>query len=243
MNDEAGLLVGPFDSPPLIKMPYNPGWYPGLIEQAGFVKVKDLHAYMIDLGLKLPEKLERVMARLRRKPGLEVRPVDLDRLEDELALVKEVYNDAWSQNWDFAPMTDEEIADMARQLKPLVKTEICPIVFYKGEAAAMCIALPDYNQVLRKMNGSLFPFGWLTFLTQRKKITQLRVWALGVKRKFHSLGFDSLLYYEAYLGARKLGYKMSEVSWILEDNTAIIRPIQLLGGRLYKTYRVYQRPV
>lgn len=243
LNDEAGLLVEPFDSPPMVKMTYNPAYYAGLFEQAGLAKAKDLYAYLIDGSTPVPEKLERVMTKLKQKPGLSVRPINLDDLPNELALIKEVYNDAWSENWDFAPMTDEEIADQASQLRPLVKPELCPIVFYKGEVAGMSIALPDYNQVLIHMNGNLFPFGWLTFLTRRKRITQARLWALGVKRKFHNLGFDSLLYYESFMGARRLGYTRGEVSWILEDNVAIIRPILMWGGRLYKTYRVFQKSI
>jgi len=119
----------------------------------------------------------------------------------------------------------------------------CPIVEYNGEPAAMAVGLPDYNQILYRLNGSLAPFGWLRFLTQRRRITQLRVWALGVKRKFQGLGLDALLYYESRRGAEKLGYDWAEVSWILEDNEAIIRPITMMRGRRYKTYRMYDRPL
>jgi hypothetical protein len=243
MNDEAGLLIDPFDSPPVIRMSYNPPAYPRLVEACGFTKVKDLFAYLIDTAAPIPDKLQRVMAKLKEKPGLEVRPIDLSRVKRELGYIKEVYNDAWSRNWDFAPMTDEELDDLARQLKPLVEPSLCPFVFYKGEIAGVCVALPDYNLILKHLNGSLFPLGWAKFLSMRKKIDQARLWALGVKRKFHNLGFDSLLYYESFMGARSLGYKRGEVSWILEDNVCIIRPIQMWGGRVYKTYRVYQRPV
>jgi len=242
LNDEVALLIDPFDSPPMVKMPYNPPYYPQLVEKSGFTKVKDFHAYAIPTDAPIPEKLQRVMSKLKEKPGLVVRPADLSQIDRELTFIKEVYNDAWSDNWDHVPMTDEEIADLARQLKALIRPETCPFVFYKGEIAGVCVTLPDYNQVLKKMNGRLFPFGWLTFLTQRGKINQARLWALGVKRKFHNLGFDSLLYYESFMGARRLGYKWGEVSMILEDNVGIIRPILMWGGKLYKTFRVYQSP-
>lgn len=242
LNDEVALLIGPFDSPPMVKMPYNPPYYVQLVEKSGFTKVKDFHAYSIQTDAPVPEKLQRVMARLKEKPGLMVRPADPSHAERELALIREVYNDAWSDNWDHVPMTNDEVADLARQLKPLIRPETCPFVFYKGEIAGMCVTLPDYNQVLKKMNGRLFPFGWLTFLTRRGRINQARLWVLGVKRKFHNLGFDSLLYYESFMGARKLGYKWGEVSMILEDNVGIIRPILMWGGKLYKTFRVYQSP-
>lgn len=242
LNDEVALLIDPFDSPPMVKMSYNPRYYVQLVEKSGFTKVKDFYAYAIQMDAPVPEKLQRVMTKLKEKPGLMVRPADLSHAEHELAYIQEVYNDAWTDNWDHVPMTDAEVADLARQIKPLIRPETCPFVFYKGEIAGMCVTIPDYNQVLKKMNGHLFPFGWLTFLTQRGKIDQARLWALGVKRKFHNLGFDSLLYYESFMGARKLGYKWGEVSMILEDNINIIRPILTWGGKLYKTYRVYQSP-
>lgn len=243
LNDEAGLLIEPFDGMPYIKMSYNPPFYPALFEQCGLTKVKDLYAYSVPLNQPIPDKVRRVIEALKNKPGLVVRPVNLRDLKTDLKYIKEVYNDAWSQNWDFAPMTDEEIDDLAHQLVSIIKPEICPMVFYQGEAAGMCIALPDYNQVLKHINGKLFPFGWLKFLLFRNRITRARLWALGVKRKFHNLGFDALLYYESFIGARKLGYTEGEVSWILEDNIAIIRPIVLWGGKPYRTYRVYQLPL
>ncbi len=241
LSDEAGLLVDAFNSPPMIKMSYNPKYYADLVEDSGFTPVKDLHAYALDLTVELPEKLHRVMAKLKQKKGLVVRPARLSRLQQELAYIKEVYNDAWSDNWDYAPMSEDEIDQLARQLRPLIKPELCPLVFYNGEPAGISIGLPDYNQVLWRIKGRMFPFGWLKFLLHRNRITQGRLWALGVKRKFRNLGYDALLYYESFMGARRLGYTWGEVSWILEDNEAIIRPIKLLGGRRYKTYRVYQR--
>ncbi len=241
LNDEVGLLIDGFDSPPMIKTSYNPEYYADLIEGQGFSKVKDLYAFITDMSRELPAKLHRVMTKLKRRPGLEVRPIDPRNLKQDLLHVKEIYNDAWSQNWDFAPMTDEEIDDLAVQLRPFLKPELMPIVFYKGEPAGMSIALPDYNQALLGVRGRLFPVGWLRFLLARGHINQFRLWALGMKRKFHSLGYDSLLYYECYRGAKSLGYMRGETSWVLEDNEPAIRPLRLFGSEVYKTYRVYGR--
>jgi GNAT superfamily N-acetyltransferase len=240
-NDEAGLLIEGFNSPPFIKMSFNPEYYVDMVEAAGFRKAKDLYAYIAPVKKALPEKLTRVIDKLKRRKGIRVRLVDLKRLKSELEVVKDIYNDAWADNWDFAPMSDDEIDDLAAQLKPLAEPVLLPIVEYRGEPAAMAVGLPDYNQVLHHLNGRLAPFGWLKFLIQRRRITQLRVWALGVKRKFQGLGLDALLYYESRQGANKLGYDWAEVSWILEDNEAIIRPITMMRGRRYKTYRMYDR--
>ena len=243
LNDEVAMLIEPFDSPPMVKSSYNPAYYPKLVEGAGFTKVKDFYAFGMDADQPIPEKFERVVKGLRARPEITIQHPDLKNLKPALDLVKQVYNDAWSKNWDFAPMTDEEMDDLARQLKPLIVPDFIFIVLCKGEIAAMSIGLPDYNQVLKKMSGRLFPFGWLTFLTQRGRINQARLWTLGVMHKFRHQGFDALLYYESLLAARKHGYKHGELSMILEDNVPIIRPITNLGARIVKTYRVYQRTV
>ncbi|MEO0078124.1 MAG: N-acetyltransferase, partial [candidate division WOR-3 bacterium] len=229
LNDEAGMLVEPFDSSPFVKMPYNPPFYPTLVERAGFTRAKDLYAYTISTDRPLPEKYERMIKMLKSRPEVKVRCLDLSNLKRDLEIIKEVYNDAWSDNWDFSPFTSEDIDDMARQLKPLVEPSLCPFVFCRDEPAGMSVALPDYNQVLKKLGGRLLPFGWLRFLFERRRINQGRLWALGLKKKFRHQGFDSLLYYETLVAARQLGYKQGEVSWILEDNMAIIRPILNLG--------------
>lgn len=242
MNDESGMLLGPHDMPPYVKMSYNPPWYPALVEAAGFTKVKDQLAF-VARDQPMPAKIERVVRMYRDQPGIEMRRVDMAHLERDLGYVKEIYNDAWSRNWDFAPMTDEEIDELARQVKPILKPELCPIVFYRGEPAGIAVGLPDYNQALIGLRGHLYPFGWLKFLLARRRIDRARVWALGIRRKFHGLGLGSLLYHQSVVGARQLGYREAEMSWILEDNEAMIRPLMLFDARVHKTYRVYQHPV
>jgi hypothetical protein len=240
LNDEAGMLLEGFDSRPVIKMPYNPPFYLEFCQRFGLVKAKDLLAWYINPNQPIPAKIQRVVNELKTRPGLKVRPISLKRLPEELRKIKEVYNDAWSQNWDFAPMTDAEIDDMARKLKPLVVPEIVPIVEVDGEPAGISIALPDYNQVLIHLGGKL---NILKFLYYRSKINAARLWALGVKVKFQNLGLGALLYYETFMGARKKGYTWGELSWILEDNVDIIRPIQLWDVKLYKKYRVFEMAV
>lgn len=237
LNDEAGMLFEGFDSPPRVKMPYNPKYYVDLCDRYGLAKAKDLYAYFSEIPEKPPEKLARVMKRLKQRNGLVVRRLDLRNLRRDIGLLREVYNDAWSANWDFAPMTEAEIDDLARKLRPLAVPDVVPIVEIDGEVAGISISLPDYNLLLKTMGGKL---NALKFLFGRGRIDTMRLWALGVKRKFHKLGLDGLLYYETMVGARRKGYKWVEVSWILEDNVAIIRPILMWGCRLYKKYRVYE---
>ena len=243
LNDEAGFLVQGFNSPPMIKMSYNPEYYLEFVEQFGMKKVKDLYAYAIEVQRDPPEKLARVVASLKKRKNIKVRPINLRNLKADLVIIKDIYNNAWSHNWDFSPMTEQEIDSLAKQLKPLIVPEIVPIVEVDGEPAGMSIGLPDYNQVLKHLNGRLFPFGIFKFLKYKNKIDALRLWALGVKEKYRNTGVDALLYYETFLGAKRLGYKLSEVSWILEDNLSIINPILLWGAKLYKVYRVYKIPI
>jgi hypothetical protein len=243
LNDEAGFLVSGVDSPPMIKMSYNPKYYLEFVERFGMKKVKDLYAFAIEVQREPPEKIVRVVEILKKRRGIKVRPANVKNLKHDLEIIKDVYNNAWSRNWDFAPMTDQEIDSLAKQLKQLIVPEIIPIVEVDGEPAGMSVSLPDYNQVLKHLDGKLFPFGFIKFLKYRNKIDNLRLWALGVKDKFRNIGIDALLYYESFLGAKRRGYKIAEVSWILEDNLAIINPIMLWGAKLYKTYRVYQIPI
>jgi hypothetical protein len=243
LNDEAGFLVIGFDSPPMIKMSYNPEYYLEFVERFGMKKVKDLYAFIIEIQREPPEKLVRVVETLKKRKKITVRPANLKNLKGDLAIIKDVYNNAWSHNWDFAPMTDEEIDSLAKQLKPLIIPDIIPIVEVDGETAGMSVGLPDYNQVLKHLNGRLFPFGFIKFLRYKNKVDAIRLWALGVKDKFRNIGVDALLYYETFRGAKKRGYKLGEVSWILEDNLPIINPIMLWDAKRYKTYRVYQIPL
>ncbi|MEO0098704.1 MAG: hypothetical protein ABIK99_06480 [candidate division WOR-3 bacterium] len=239
LYDECGFLLEGFDSPPVLKMSYNPPYYLEFCERYGMRKEKDFYAYAIRTDQEVPEKLKRVLNYLKEKKNIRVRRIDLKRLDKEIYLIKEIYNDAWSENWDFAPLTDAEFKYLGRKLKPIAVSELLPIVEVDGEAAGVSLALPDYNQVLKRLNGRLFPFGFLKFLIYKKRIDAARLWALGVKKKFHNLGLDALLYYETFEGAKRLGYKWGEVSQILEDNLAIIRPIEMWGCKLYKKTRIY----
>ncbi|MEO0072840.1 MAG: hypothetical protein ABIK10_05355 [candidate division WOR-3 bacterium] len=239
LNDEAGFLIEGFNSPPCIKMSYNPPYYLEFVEKFGFQKIKDLYSFYIDLTMQPPEKLLRVVNAIKSRKEIMVRPVNLKKLKDDLIKIKEIYNNAWSNNWDFAPMTDEEIDYLARKLKPIVVPEIVQIAEIAGEPAGMSIGLPDYNQILKHLNGRLFPFGFIKFIIYRNKIDGARLWALGVKNKFRNIGLDALLYYETFIGGIKKGYKWGDVGWVLEDNYSIINPILLWDAKLYKKYRIY----
>jgi GNAT superfamily N-acetyltransferase len=239
-TDECGFLLEGFDEPPKIMMDYNPKYYLAQCEEFGFKKAKDLYAYYRRTETAPPPKLLDLLERLRRKPHIKVRPANFKDLAAEVARIKAIYNSAWANNWGFVPLTDKEFDLMLKRLRPLVTPDLVPIVEVQGEPAGVAITLPDYNQALIRLNGRLGPIGLAKFLYYRRKITDVRLMALGVKPEYQRLGVDALLYWSVFQAAHKRGYQGGEVSWILEDNQAIIRSIELWGCRLYKRYRIYK---
>jgi hypothetical protein len=241
-NEECPLamLVEGFDRPPAVMMAYNPPYYPRLVEGAGYEKAKDLLAYFVD-DPNPPERLRRGVARLQESEEIRIRPVDMKRFREEVAAIKGIYNSAWERNWGFVPMTDAEFDHLARQLRPIVNPNLCLIAEVRGEPAGFAVALPDYHQVLRHLNGRLFPFGLFKLLWYRRKIDGIRVITLGLKPGFRRMGLDAMFYLRIFEEGVKGGYRWAECSWILEDNWDMRRPLERLGARAYKTYRIYAK--
>lgn len=239
-NDECGLLVEGFDYPPCLMMPYNPPYYPELLEGFGLRKAMDLYAYRLAKETFRIDQLSRVTERLMRKgPEFRVRPIRLRAFDEELALVKELYNQAWSKNWGFVPLTEEEINEVAQNLKPLVVPDLVLFALAGGKEVGFSVALPDYNEVLRHLNGRLGPVGMLKFLYYRRKIKRIRVMLLGVLPEFRRKGVEGLLYVESFRRGLQKGYEEAECSWILESNPLMQHGIEAMGGKRYKTYRIY----
>ena len=247
LNDEAGLLVEGFDSPPVLMMTYNPAYYPALLEGAGFRKAKDFIAYWFEIGPEPLRRFTRINDRVRRSaPNFRVHKISKGSLARDLPRVREVYNAAWEKNWGFVPMTPEEMDFMAMRLKPLLVADFAllgELVHDDGsvEPVAFMMTLPDYNRAMAPLKGRLLPFGWLKFLLGLKKIKTVRVLTLGVKQEYRSRGFQSLLFEQSLRTSLAKGYTGCEVSWILEDNDLMIRGLKIWGGRPYKTYRMYDK--
>jgi len=240
-NDECGLLIDGFDASPCLMMPYNPRYYPALVEGAGLKKTMDLYAYWLEESSFQKDRLIRITERITRKgPRLRIRPLDMGHLDEELKIVKEIYNQAWSKNWGFVPLTDAEIDQLAKDLKPLLVPELVLFAYREDEPIAFSVALPDYNVVLRHLNGKLGLTGYLKFFYYSRKINTLRVMLLGVKQAFRKKGVEGLLIMETLKKGVGKGYPQAECSWILENNTMMQQGIEGLGGRRYKTYRVYE---
>jgi GNAT superfamily N-acetyltransferase len=245
LNDECGALVPAESDPgvPFIMMTYNPAYYLDLFAAAGYAKVKDLVAILAPVDERSYERLKRVtdIVKKREKGRAIVRQIRMDRFDDDLAIVKDLYNRSWEKNWGFVPMTSDEIDAMAKKLKPILYPPWVLFVELDGKPVGFHLALPDYNIVLKELGGSLLPFGWLKFLLLKKKIDRVRTLALGILPEYRRRGFDALLYFEAMLEGVRLKYREAEFSWLLEDNLDIQRPLEVFGGRIYRRYRIVER--
>ena len=241
-NEECAMLVDGFDSPPCVMMPYNPRYYPALLERAGFVKAKDLVAFNLK-SQTIPDRLSRFGDEIAKREGVTVRSLDMKRFKVDVNRVRVVYNRAWERNWGFVPMTDEEIDHMAKSLKPVVDPDLIIFLEKDGEPIGFTMALPDLNQAVRHANGRLFPFGLLKILYHARKIRKLRVLTLGILREYRGRGLDILLYLQLFRNGYRKKYNEGEFSWILEDNVVMRRPMERIGAHVYKTYRFYEKPL
>jgi len=212
------------------------------MEQYGMKKAKDLYAYIHQVREYLPEKVLRVAA-IAEKRGVRVRPIDKGRFYEEMQVFKSVYNSAWEMNWGFIPLTDEELNHLGDQLKQIAVPELTLIAEDAGQPVGFMGLLPDFNFVLKRMGGKLNPITLLKALYYSRKVTDLRLLLLGIKPEYRNKGVDALLYREGFKGVKKGGYRRVEFSWILEDNTAVQRIVELVGGSLYKKYRIYEKEI
>jgi len=243
LNENAGLLIDAFDDDPYLLMPYNPPVYASYIEGAGYAKIKDLLAWSFDLTVPVGERIARLAERVRRRHGVTVRRANMRAFDDDLALIVQIYRQAWDRNWGFVPPTDAEMKQLATDLKPILDPDIVLVAEIGGRPVGCVVTLPDVNQVLKRMNGRLFPFGLLHFLNRRTIIDRVRLVMLGVVEEYRRVGLYPLLIAEVYRRAVANGYRRGEASWTLEDNDAINAGIEAAGGRRSKTYRVYDKPL
>jgi GNAT superfamily N-acetyltransferase len=242
-NHEVGFLIDGFDRPPVVMMTYNPPCYPEFAERFGITKVMDLYAYYAHDSVPIPDRVARLIGRVRERSHATIRTLDMSRFDEEVQLIKSIYDRAWAPNWGFVPMTDAEFFHMAKDLKQIVDPEILLFAEIDGQAVGFSLALPDINQVLIRLNGRLFPFGlikllWLTKV--RKVIGQVRVLVMGILPEYQKRGIDNLLYHEIYNRGPAAGYHAAETSWILETNDMMNRVAENLGYSRYKTYRMYE---
>lgn len=252
-NEEVGLLIDGFDRPPVVMMTYNPRYYQGLIERDGFEKAQDLYAWDIETSIfdldvqKLPQKFLRVAEKARQREGLVIRKVNMKDFDAEVERVKVIYNAAWEINWGFVPLTDHEIEHLGQELKFIIDPDLVYVAELHGEPVGISLTIPDVYQALLKArpqpNNWSFPLTVLKLLWHRRNVNGIRTLIMGVVPECRNAGIDALLYVETARAAFAKGYERCETSWILESNDMMNRIIERLGGEIYKTYRVYEKPV
>jgi GNAT superfamily N-acetyltransferase len=246
-NDEIGLLIDGFDDAPRILMTYNPASYAGYIETAGFRKAMDLMAYRADLDHLSLDKVRRVVRKIKARRAFHVRSIRMDDWDREVENVKTVYNKSWERNWGFVPMTDAEVLQLGKQLKQIIDPELVAMVEDEGRVVGFGLTLPDLNQPLLRAYPRPERPEWLTMLRLvwhwkvRREVKWIRAFGLGVLPEYRGTGVDALLYFHTVEQALKKNYRAVEMSWLLESNEMVLRSAEFLGGKCYKTYRVYEK--
>ena len=248
VNDECGLLVEGFDTPPALMMPHNPRYYISLVERAGFTKAKDLWVYQggtEERYVPVPERLARGTELIRQRQGITLRSLHMKDFQGEVERIKELYNAAWEKNWGFVPMTEHEIDHLAEQFKPVVIPDLVPMAEKDGKLIGFGIALPDLNVVFRRhRSGRLFPMILdLLWSLWMKRIRRARILLLGVHPEYRGKGIDAMLYHWIWTKSGERRIYWGEAGWILEDNPAMNAGLEKMTFRVYKTYRLYDRSI
>lgn len=246
-NDEYGLLVEGEPGPAMMLMNYAPPWYGDRVEAAGFAPCKDLLAYLYEVTAPLPPLAARMAEKAAANPRVRLRQFDMKRMREEIGVVVDIFNDAWSENWGYVPMTTAEIDHMATQMKPLLRPELAWIAELDGEPVAMIVTLPDLHEALRGLDGRLLPFGAMRLLW-RLKVSGLRgtrVLMMGVRKKLQDSFLAGALAYALIerlaREGRRLNVERAELSWVLEDNMRMRRIIETGVGTPYRRYRLYRK--
>jgi hypothetical protein len=245
-NEEIGCLVDGFDTPPMILMPHHRAYQGGLIEGAGLRKAKDLFAWKYVVG-PLPPRAQKGYDMIAALPEVTVRHLDKSKIAREVELVMDIFNDAWSENWGYVPLTRAELAKLAADMKLILEPKLTYILSIDGDPAAFAIALPNINEHLKKLGGKLLPTGifHLLFGLKVQGTKTARLLLLGIRKKYRANkkygGISTYLYSELANSGKRLGIDWGELSWTLEDNAPVNLGIKMMGGQVYKTYRVYER--
>lgn len=248
INEEVGMLVDGFHKPPYVLMPHSRPWYKDHTEAAGYEKAMDMFALEWVNALQfIPEKRQRFIERVLSSPKVSIRHVDFRNFHDDIRTVVDILNDAWSDNWGFIPFAEDQINHMASELRPILEKHNVVICSYNDEPVAFCLVLPNINEAVRDFDGKLFPFNWakLIWRLKVKGLSQARMPLMGVRKKMHRKPVGAAFAYKMIEVVNtenmRRGLKSSELSWILESNESMLTMLYEMGGKPYKTYRIYQK--
>ena len=249
INEYAGFLVDGWDYPPMILMTHNPPYYNDLISKLGYEKAKDLYAWHYDILKPVPEMAEPVADQVLDFPGLVLRPFDMKNIERDVQIMQDIFNEAWSKNWGYLPLTEAESKKMAQDFKLILDPEAAIVAEVDGDPAGICFCLPNLNEAIYGLNGRIFPTGLAKMLWRLKVkgLKTIRLVAMGVRKKYRGSALNGplsiALYVEIHRRTKRLGYELGELGWTLEDNKKVNQGIEFMGGKVYKTYRIYEKSI
>lgn len=246
--EEPGLLVKGHDHSPTVLMGHHPARYQGWIEAQGYGAAKKLVTYEVDISTQFPPIVQRIVAAGEKNARIRIREVNKAKFAEEAAIILAILNDAWGENWGFVPLTQPEVDDVGKKLKPLVFNDLIRIAEYDGEPVAFMVTLPDLNEPLKPLKGSLFPFGWAKLLLwlQRPKARTMRVPLMGVVKRLQSSRMASqlafmMIEYIRRAAVSKYGATRGEIGWILEDNQGMIAIADAIESNINREYLIYQK--
>lgn len=247
-NEQSGLLVDGFDTPPVIMMPHGKAEYAAWVEACGFEEAKKMFAFKTDPRKPFDPKTERIASMSRKSSKIVIRPIDMKNFRSELDIVLDIFNDAWADNWGYVPMTEAEIEHMAKELKPIINPKLVLVAEFEGKPMGFIMTIPDVNHFLRDLNGSLFPTGIFKLIWRlmiNKQSPRFRTPLMGLRQEMQgnrlgmAMMFDLILQCTEEVVARGGGF--AEMGWILENNSGMINMIEALDSDAYKTYKIYEK--
>ncbi len=248
VNEECGLLIDGFDTPPYVMMPHGRPWYQRHVEALGYQKAMDMFALRyIPRRQFIPERRMKFIERALSSPKVNIRNIDFKRFNEEIATLVDIFRDAWSDNWGFVPMTEAQIKHMANELRPIIEKYNIIFCELEGEPVAFGLVLPNVMELIRDFDGKLLPFNWAKLLWRLKvkKPSQARMPLMGVRKKLHGKPIGAAFAYKIIEMVNSAnmdnGITSSELSWILENNPDMLNMLTDMGGEIYKTYRIYER--
>lgn len=243
INQECGILIEGFDSPPVVMMPHSAHWYQRRLEEQGYFPAKDLLTYWIQVDFEPPKAMQRLIK--RHNSQVQIRTINGKQFSQDIEILRDIFNDAWSENWGFVPFTKEEFAELGNSLRYLVPEDYIQIAEVDGKPAAFMAVLPNLNEAFAELNGRLFPFGWFKLIQKIRKheIHTARVPLMGVRKQYRNTPLGIALACLVIDAPRKAGLARGirevELSWILEDNQSMRGILESLGSKAYKRYRIY----
>lgn len=245
INQECGVLVEGFDTPPVIMMPHSPRWYDPLLHQHGYQSARDLLAYWVDINFTAPKTMQIINQRYSHQ--IKLRTLRRKYFKEEMEILRDIFNDAWSENWGFVPFTEAEFSELGNSLRWLVPEDYIQMAELEGKPVAFMAAIPNLNEIFKQLNGDLFPFGWIRLiqLLKSRTINTGRIPLMGVRKQYQKSPIGLALAFAVIDAPRQIGIdrgvKAVEMSWILEDNLPMRSILKSIGCKEYKRYRLYEK--